>query len=164
MYNRKRPHYLVVLLLSAPYSNIMTSYWSWGSAVYANLEAQMFLSMVNAALALPIFGLMSRSCLATLWANHTSRVDEGFSLSDGLINICDWCLESGGDLPFSVVYFDLDSRSWWCCFCPSFVFGDAKGEPSHRQSRDNWFAPGLSKIMKIYHSSCLMRQSSWSSQ
>lgn len=54
MYNRKRPHYLVVLLLSAPYSNIMTSYWSWGSAVYPNLEAQMFLSMVNAALALPI--------------------------------------------------------------------------------------------------------------
>lgn len=162
MYNKKRPHYLVVLLLSAPYSNIMTSYWSWGSAVYPNLETQMFLSMEKCSTCLANFWL-DVTVLATLRVNHTSRVDEGFNF-DGLINICDWCLGSGGDLPFSVVYFDLDSRSCWCCFCPAFVFGDAKGEPNHRQSRDNWFAPGLSKIMKIYHSSCLMRQSSWYSQ
>lgn len=143
MYNKKRPHYLVVLLLSAPYSNIMTSYWSWGSAVYPNLEAQIFLSMVNAALHLPILCLMSRSwplCVPTIL-----RVDEGLNLFDGLITNYDWCLGSGGDLPFSVVYFDIESRSCWCCFCPAFVFGDAKGEPNHRQSRDYWFAPRLSK-------------------
>lgn len=49
--------------------------------------------------------------LVILCVNYIFWVDEGFNF-DGFINICDWCLGSGGDFLFFVVYFDFDF-----CFC-----------------------------------------------
>ena len=61
------------------------------------LEAQMFLSMTKAALALLILAVTSLS-VAPLSVNGTSKVEEGIHLPDGLSPDCNWCVDSGVDL------------------------------------------------------------------
>ena len=55
-------------------------------------DAQIFLSMAKAALALPI--LADISVCASLMVNHTSQVDERLHLPHGLSTNCDWCVGS----------------------------------------------------------------------
>ena len=74
------------------------------------LEAQAFLSMTKAALALLILAVTSLS-VAPLSVNGTSKV-EGIHLPDGLSPDCDWCVGSGVDL--HQLSFPVDHKP-----CPS---------------------------------------------
>lgn len=60
-------------------------------------ETQMLFSMTKATRALPVRVLTSLS-VSSLPVRHTSQVDKGLDLSDGVFTHYDWSLSSGVDL------------------------------------------------------------------
>lgn len=84
---------LVVFYVFAPYSKTDLI------VIRMSFDAQMFYSMVNAAVALPFLDLTSRLC-------HPLEVNKGFQFFDGLSTNCDWLFDSG------VILFKF--HSCWC--------------------------------------------------
>lgn len=80
--------------------------------------------MVNAAIALQIFNLMSRSVPPCFPTTLNSHIDEGLNFSGGLPTNFDWFLDGGVNLHQFWFFFLLilspvpaDILAWWSFFC-----------------------------------------------